>query len=143
MKYNFDESIGKIAPIVSKMMGRSIIDEFHNSGYQITSDEWTIIAYLNHYKVQNQNELAEAIGKDKVAITRYITGLELLGYVIREGNQTDKRANHVKLTPTGQELYKSLTHIVEKILDEAYDGISKKELEITVKVLNRIISNLK
>ncbi|GAB4302263.1 MAG: hypothetical protein Kow0068_25040 [Marinilabiliales bacterium] len=142
MKYNFEDSIGRLSPIVSKLIGKNIVEGFHNSGYQITSDEWTIIAYLYNSNANNQNELAEIIGKDKVAITRYITGLELMGYVEREIDMEDKRANNVKLTPEGRDLYRKLTQIVEKILDEAYEGLSKKELNTTIKVLKRIISNL-
>ena len=143
MKYNFDQSIGRLAPIVSKKMGKSIVEKFQNSGYQITSDEWTIIAYLARYKIQNQNELAEVIGKDKVAVTRYISGLELMGYVEKEISDVDKRANYVKLTPLGKTTYKSLTKIVEEMLIEAYEDINKKDINTAIEVLNKIISNLK
>ena len=142
MKYNFDQSIGRITQIVSKSMGEEIIKEFHKHNVTITADEWTILAYLAHYKTQNQNQLSIATGRDKVAITRYIAAMEITGYVEREQSADDKRANTVKLTKQGKRLYKNLEKSVQVVLEKSYKDIPKKDLKTTTNVLQQILDNL-
>jgi len=142
MKYNFDDSIGRITLVASRAMGKDLVQRFNKAGIKITSDEWTILAYLARYNVQSQKELAEAIAKDKVSVTRHLSGLEIIGYVERDLSAIDSRSNSVKLSKQGYELYKNLKKLTEDVLNEAYKGLSHSELQTTVKVLNKIVENL-
>ena len=141
MKYNFNQSIGRLSSIVSSSLGKSIVAKFKENNIKLTSYEWTILSYLANNDIQNQNQLADAIGKDKVAVTRYLSDMEFLGYIERKTSDTDKRSNIVVLTKSGDNVYNSVVKLVEEVLKGAYKNISDTDLKTTISVLQKITEN--
>jgi DNA-binding MarR family transcriptional regulator len=80
---------------------------------------------------RRQQELADTIGVDKAAATRSLLRLEKNGYVIRRGDDNDRRSMRVYLTPRGRKLRPQLElaaqHCIETMTREL-DRAERKEL---------------
>lgn len=141
-KYSLETSLGNITGKVSKALGKSLVSNFQNEGYAITVDEWVALAYLWRYHEQNQQQLVEAINRDKTAVTRLVDKMEKKDYVIRTSDFHDRRQNLIILTDKGRDMYEKLVKIVEKALHESCKDIDTRDIEICLSVLQKMSNNL-
>lgn len=112
------------------------------SKHQVTAEQWTILANLWQHNGQTQQALADFSNKNKASITHLIDNLEKRKLVERRADDTDRRNKKIFLTEEGKELQEELSKIVKKTVKQATEGIDKKELKSTKKVLKSIIGNL-
>lgn len=86
-----------------------------------------------------RTDLAEEVGLTASGVTRLLIPLEKIGVIKREVNEHDARTSFVKLTKSGEEIFKdSLKWIEEKIDDFIPDSESKK-LEQASSLLETIV----
>lgn len=142
MQYKFDDSLGRLTKIVTTGLGNILEKKFINIGYHYSADQWTILAYLYRYKNLNQKQLAEATGKNKVAIKRIIDSLEREKLVSRLTDKKDNRYNRVSLSGKGEKIYIKLAEQAGDAIKEAFEDISKENMEICIKVLHHVSGNL-
>jgi len=74
-------------------------------------------------------DLAESIGLTASGITRIISPMEKIGLVVKESNDRDARISYVKLTDTGEQVYKEATVTAGYISKNLLDGITTNELK--------------
>ncbi|MFC2107605.1 MarR family winged helix-turn-helix transcriptional regulator [Bacteroidota bacterium] len=142
MKYIFENSVGKLCQEVSHSTGKLLCTLFKKQGYDISSPEWIVLAYLNQYKILNQNNLSDIILRDKVFVKRLMDKMEEDNYVKRTKNRKDNRFNDISLTVKGEELYIELSAIAEQTLELAYNNISEDELRRGIDFLKFVNGNL-
>ena len=90
----------------------------------------------------SQKALADYCEVDPSSICRTLDTLEKAGFLIRRPSRTDRRAGEVSLTPKGIrafETWEGQCMILEK---KMLEGIEPGELEICIRVLNRMSRNL-
>lgn len=88
-----------------------------------------------------QNEIAEALTKDKTNIARMLSNLEGKGFIRRICDEKDRRSLKVYLTDEGKELGNHVIPIAEEFHDIICEGISDEELELMRKILLKMCSN--
>ena len=115
--------------------------QLKNAGFTITIDQWLIIKNLLEHPDITQQELAEKVFKDNASITRIIELLVKAKYVQRKVFSEDRRRTNLVVTPKGEKIIHDVQKIVLKNLAVAMNGVTKKEMEITKKVLHKIIDN--
>ena len=142
IKYNFEQSMGKLAMEVSHGLGKLLQRRFDAKGFQVSSDQWIVLVYLWARNGQTQNELAEATGKDKATLKRLIDLLEKRGLLSRLPDARDRRANRIVLTNKGRACQDELIPEAEHTLTQAYAGISEEEVAACLETLQRIQHNL-
>jgi DNA-binding MarR family transcriptional regulator len=86
-------------------------------------------------------EIAAKIGRDKSTVTALVDKLVRLGYVTKEKDTEDSRVVYVTLTHKGDELKPVFDAISKEVLDVLYLGISEKEKEDLIRILNKILYN--
>ena len=68
--------------------------------------------------------------------------MEKHNLVVRVPDQNDRRVKLIYLTHQGKELQQLLTDGIMQSEQEALEGIDKQELEVCLKVLQQICTNL-
>lgn len=105
------------------------------------SSQWGIVLYLYEKKQCTQVELSQYLGVEAPTITRTLTRLEEMGWIIREEG-TDKRERHIRLTEKAYEMFPKWYEVSNSIEIEAVKGIDDNELEVFNNVLRKIMKNL-
>ena len=81
--------------------------------YELSSGSYPYLLMLRHKDGINQNMISEKLGYDKAMTTRTVTKLIKLGYLERNKDESDHRANNIYLTPKARV-------VIENILDEIH-----------------------
>jgi DNA-binding MarR family transcriptional regulator len=119
-----------------------LLRRFKVAGYDITPEQFGVLARLRVQQGLNQSQLGERMLKDRHNITRILNLLEKRGYIERRPDSSDRRIFRVFLTESGQEIQEELTPIVIKHLDELLDGVHDQDRETIRKILERIVTNI-
>ena len=115
---------------------------FQAEGINITAEQWAILASLWEQEGVHQSSIAEKIGKDRHTITRMLNLLEKNGFVRRVPTEKDKRRLNVYLTDSGRDIKEKLVSIVSGFGEEAFAGLTQKDLTELTRILKHITGNL-
>jgi DNA-binding MarR family transcriptional regulator len=107
----------------------------------VTVPMWYFLRTLWEEDGLTQRELANRTGIQEPSTLAAIVRLEKRGLVNRVRNTEDKRKINVFLTDQGVELLKALLPIALEVLELAKGDISKPEIDVLFKLLNRIQQN--
>lgn len=89
----------------------------------------------------NITELGEEVSLEKSTMTGLIDRMEKSGLLGREPDPDDRRAYRIVLTKRGKSIKGDLLEVIEEAYKQLTIGISKKDIDIAMDVLERIISN--
>lgn len=135
----FDILSGKISGLIN----RTVLKPFTREGFDITTEQWTVLSCLWDNGKINQQMICEFTQKDKPSVTRLIDNLEKKNLVRRKSDPKDRRNRIIHLTPQGAALKQKTTEVVHNIVNHALEDISDEELSIAKDVLLRIMQNLR
>lgn len=141
-QFDIDTSIGFIVNRTAIVMRQRLHEHFRKKSHPITSEEFALLRVLWKQDGRRQGELADFAFKDRTTVTRLIDGLVRKGLVERKGAQGDRRAICTWLTKAGKALEGKLVPIARDLVSAATVGVSQKDLEITLKTLRKVQSNL-
>ena len=108
----------------------------------ITPDQFRVLTHLWQNEGCSQQELAVSSLRDRANVTRIIDILEREGIVERVDHETDRRIFKIQLTRRGRDLEKESMECGQAAINDALKGISKSDLNVCMKVLNKTIENL-
>lgn len=103
--------------------------------------QWTILYYLANNGSATLVELAHYQSVEKPTVTRTISRLEELQYVEHVPGK-DKREKRMQLTELGRKLYADVRLTVDRFEQDILKGISEKEQLETIRIMEKIRSNL-
>lgn len=128
-------TVGQISRYVNQWLERAL------SSTDTSLQEFKIIGLLMGSDDITQKTLAEYLSVRPATLSVAITNLENKGYIQRVTSQEDKRVNYIRLTKNvDMEQGIDILHGLE---EKATNGITKKDLAVTQRVLNQIAQNLK
>lgn len=125
----------------ARLINQKLVRNFRESGLEVTAEQWKILLYLYREDGQAQVSLAESTGKDVAVISRIIDTLEKHGLVFRARHPGDRRTNLVYLTENGWNIKEKLMSIGEKINSDITQGLALAEVEVFMRVLDKVINN--
>lgn len=128
--------MSKASRLMSNRLSKNLSD------FNVTSEQWSILASLWKKNGQTQQDLANIASKNKASITHLIDNMEKRKLVYRQSDEGDRRNNLICLTEEGKNLKESLSKVVKKMTKEITRGIDKKDLKVSKKVMKKIIENL-
>ena len=126
----------------TRAMSRMFQNVITQAGYDITIEQWVIIANLRREDGQFQQQLADNIYKNKTSVTRMINALQKKGLVKRTADLKDLRQKRIFLTTKGGQLYKKLMPLAMQVQEKATQGIEPDEMEICKNILLKIYNNI-
>ncbi len=126
----------------SKMIGCMINDVLQENGIDLTREQWLILFKLQKNDGLSQNQLAKYTDRDKTSLTRLINIMERKNLVQRIKKETDKRINLIFLTETGKQQFDFALPLFGKTIKKLQKGLSEKEINNTIKTLQKIQNNI-
>ncbi len=141
-EYTLDKSIGFKTEIAEQMIKRDWLAEMRKNEIDVTSNQWVVLNRLKEEEGLTQSELARRTFKDTANITHIIDLMVKRDLVKRVTVESDRRAFNIFLTEKGKSMLEIMPQIVLSVLDRATKGIPRKDVEVTMSVLSKIIANL-
>ena len=108
----------------------------------ITALQWRLMTYLRRYDGIRQGPLAELLEVEPITLSRMVDRLSEAGLVERRADPTDRRAWQLHLTPHAHALLRSQKHVVERLTEEATEGLSAVERDQLIALVKRVRANL-
>lgn len=112
----------------------------HLSVHGISFTEYLVMHQLANstLKTMRRIELAEKVGISASGVTRLIAPMEKRHLVEKEANPRDARQSLVKLSKTGQQVYKESSISFNHSAADITENITSKQLESLVKLVSAI-----
>jgi DNA-binding MarR family transcriptional regulator len=142
-KHILEQSLGYMVGRAARSLGTKLNRNFAEAGFDVTCEQWSVLANLFETNGQSQQELAGTTCKDKTSMTRLLDNMENHNLVVRVPSKEDKRQKLIYLTPKGQKFRIELLKIVKLTLEQAQKLIPIKDLETCKRVLKRVYENTK
>lgn len=101
-----------------------------------------ILYYLLLKNHVTQKELADNCHFEVTTMSRNLDKLEKLGLIIRQNNPDCRRSFLICLTDKGIAEAKEIKKVFEQFEQIVSDGITKKDLEVFLKVMTRMCDNM-
>lgn len=107
----------------------------------LTSQEAAVVVHCAESKDLSASKLAQAMGRDKGKITRFVDRLEARGFVRRVASPRDQRLLIIRPTVRGQRAVPELKRAFEQIREEILAGVQSEDLIRLVLVLTALHEN--
>ncbi|MEO8067256.1 MAG: MarR family transcriptional regulator [Flavobacteriales bacterium] len=91
----------------------------------------------------SQQELADKLDLDKVAMTRALDHFVEKGYVERCDCEGDRRKYLIKLTAKAKPAVKAIRKAYEELNDEAMKGVKRADRAVFLEQLTQVVDNLR
>lgn len=141
-KYVLQESIGYRIANTGRLVINRLNKNFKDNDYPVTHDQWSIMIRLWEEDGMTQQQLARLTGKDQPSVSRLINNLVKRGLVKRVQHPVDGRTNLIFLTSEGKKMQIGLIKQAQKTIEQISEGIPKDDLDVFLRVLDKINNNL-
>ena len=124
------EDLLSIPPIVFRIVRNKFIrTTLTDIGAEITPHQFEIIRLLMEEGTMHSAEIGHRLEIARAQMTKLIDGLVELDIVERVGDESDRRATNIALTPQGINLLEEHKQIIENAVSEAMSSLTDEELE--------------
>lgn len=110
--------------------------------FNLTRAQWRALKRLHHSEGIRQNELAEFLEIEPIAIGRVIDRLQKAGFVERRADPADRRAWRLYLTSNAHGVVADMENIASELYRQAQRGIAAADMKTMIDVLSRMKDNL-
>lgn len=132
-------SVGYLVNRAAKELRRMLSKGLTDAGMDMNIEHFRMLMVLFNFEGMNQQELADLLGLDKTHLTRMLSTMEELGFVVRVEDKKDKRNKRLYLTNLGRMKREEMMPVVAKTILEVEAKIDPEELRITKRVMEQII----
>jgi DNA-binding MarR family transcriptional regulator len=119
---------------------RELAQGLKDSGLRVP--EWRALAALYAKKQCAMSELAELATIDRTTLTRTVDRMQEAGWLTRLDDPQDMRITRLALTAAGRRMFERIWPEVQRLNALALDGLSKTEIDVLMKTLERMRANL-
>jgi len=137
------DSIGTTFLILNEVLASRLSKRIgnHLSVHGLSLAEYLIMHHLNAspVKAMPRIELAEFIGMSASGITRLLAPMEKNKIVEKEANPRDARQSLVRLSKSGQRLFKEASTTFDHVADNLVGKISQNQLEKCIELYGKLL----
>jgi MarR family transcriptional regulator, transcriptional regulator for hemolysin len=127
--------IGETAHALRKAFDRLAV------GLGVTRAQWKVLFKLTRTPGLRQVELADMLDLEPITLCRIVDRLEEGGLVERSRDPEDRRAWRLNVTDKARPLIEKLQAVGAELVDQAFAGIDRQDIEIARKVLAQAREN--
>ncbi len=99
---DFTRELGRAVTFLHRSRSRFMAERLRDLGF--SGAMFLILLHIDRHPGTTQDSIANHMFINKCNVARHTKKLELLGYLYRETDQTDRRQNNLYLTQRGKEL---------------------------------------
>ena len=111
-------------------------------GLDLTSEMMLVLRYLWAHECVNQQQIANAVNRDKASLTSLLDNLVRRELVERQEDNQDRRNKRVVLTAKGRALEQQIEPLVRQMYAAAGDALPADQLRTSLVLLEQITKNL-
>ena len=126
----------------SKMLRMFMKINFANHGFDLTHEQFILLAHLYHKDGIIQKDLAFITERNKGSVARLVSTTEKKNLVARIPSTEDKRVNRIHLTKQGRSVFEKLKPILDNCEEKVQQGLTNEEIEMMISVLQKIQNNI-
>ncbi len=110
--------------------------------FGLTRAQWRALKRIHHSEGITQNELAEMLDMEPIAIGRVVDRLQKAGFVERRADPTDRRCWRLHLMRKAYGVADDMEQISDELFKQAQRGISAADMKTMLDVFTRMKQNL-
>lgn len=133
-------SIGRLVSILYRKSQVFLNNQLKN--FNLTTPEMSILLFLYKKEGVTQEELASYLMIDKAAMARTIPVMIEKGYLRREKDLEDKRANRIFLTNKAEEIKETVIGALKQWNYFLTQDIRKEDVEVMYRVLEEMVEKV-
>jgi len=133
-------SFGFLVTDVTRLL-RTIFDR-RAARFGLTRAQWRALKRLHHEQGITQNELAEYLEMEPIAVGRVLDRLQKAGFVERHADPQDRRCWRLHLTKKAHAVVDDMEDISAELLKQAQRGVSAADMKIVMDAFARMKNNL-
>lgn len=138
---SLDENTVFLLGMASKLIYDSVVEIFRSGGFGITVEQFSILGVLWYREGIRQQEIAQAVRRDKTTVARVIDTMIRNGLLYRRTDEGDKRSKLVFLTQQGKNLQEATVNASGQVYLRALEGLKPLEIRQLNLLLHKIIRN--
>lgn len=125
--------------LLSTKLSKNADNQLSIHGLSFT--EYMIMHNLNNAPLKSMRriDLAECVGITPSGVTRLLAPMEKIGILKKELNPRDARVSLVKLTTTGESLYRDACVSFDDFAQSKVAALSKKQLETLIELSSKLL----
>ncbi len=134
-------SLGQFLPYQLAVVAESVsreISSVYREKYQLTRDEWRLLALLGESGAIKTREARHATTLDKVQISRAVNQMLTRGLLVRRELPEDRRNHVIELTRQGLSLYRKLIPEVLAVESAILARLDRSTLDCLTDALKRL-----
>lgn len=135
-----ETSVGYLLSDSGRLLRKTFDERVRNLG--LTAVQARLLFSLEKFPDNNQAFYAERIEVEPITLTRIVDRMEEAGWVERVADPNDRRARLLHLTEKSQEIFAPLRVIVEGLVADMVEGLSRQEQETLAALLAKVSENL-
>ena len=101
--------------------------------------------YLTHLLINgemNQFSLAKAVNRDQAPTARAVKRLISMGYLVRQTDDSDRRANQLSTTPKAEVIKESIVKIINDCENDILKNLTLEEQQIFSDLCTKVSSTM-
>jgi len=115
---------------------------YKDCSLNVTTEMMQVMHYLWRHDGVNQQEIANAVNRDKASLTAMLDNLVRRELVERRADHQDRRNKLIVLTAKGRALEQQVLPLMQQMYEVASRGLSEDGLRASLAVLTQITQNL-
>lgn len=137
---DWERNLGFLIHDVARLRGVAVDEIMRPHG--VTRAQWWVLAYLFREDGLTQAELAKKLDLGRVSLGGILDRLEVAGWIRREVDPKDRRANRIWATDQVREVQREMRKTADKVNKFALKGISREDRHQLIDLLSCIKQNL-
>ena len=133
-------SFGFLVTDVTRLM-RKMFDR-RAARFGLTRAQWRALKRVSHEPGLTQNEVAEFLEMEPIAVGRVIDRLQKAGFIERRADPQDRRVWRLHITEKAHAVVDDMELISAELFKQAQRGIAAADMKIMLDVFARMKQNL-
>ena len=125
-----------------KSLDLKILKKVFKCDRELTPTQMRIIGYLNENDVVYQKDLEKVLNLTRATVSGVLQTMEKNNLITRVSNNSDARLKQILLSDSTRTIFEENKKKFDNLEKELVKGISDKELEIFVSVVEKMKNNL-
>lgn len=135
-KTTFGFLVNDVTRIMRKLFDRRAVK------FDLTRAQWRALKRVHHGEGMTQNDLAEYLEMEPIAVGRVIDRLQKAGFIERRSDPADRRVWRLHLTAKAHDVVDDMEQISNELFKQAQRGISAGDMKTMLDVFTRMKQNL-
>jgi len=130
-----ENTLFQIINEVSKDIKKNYYNELEKNNISLPIEQLNVLMFINQNKNVKQQDIADATGKDKTTITRFLETMINKKLILKKSSKIDTRQKLISISKNGLEILNRTLEITNNFNKNLEKNFDKKDLQLLKKNL--------